>query len=69
MAPSFHRNALSSCSRRFVWPPTEGGGGSSPEVHLHKDRATGCGCPPGETPSHACTPHGNPQMRGLRGVR
>ena len=33
---------------------------SPPGGQMHKNRATGCRCPPGEAPGHACPPVENP---------
>ena len=52
LAHSFHITFMLRNLRQVVcWAnDCEEGGVSSPGVCLHKDRATGCGCPPGETP-------------------
>ena len=47
----------------------EGEGFSSTGGCLHKDWATDCRCPLGETLQHACTPYGKPHVCGLQGVQ
>ena len=49
----------------FRWDINREGGVSPPRGHLNKDQAISCGCLPGETPQHACTPSEKYHVRGL----